>query len=47
VLHHAAICAIDPLLRALRDALVGAVAGLEENGCGPVIAYKEWLVVSE
>jgi hypothetical protein len=38
--YHAPVCAVDALLGALGDALVGAVAGFEEEGCGPVVAFK-------
>jgi hypothetical protein len=38
--YHAPVGAVDALLSALGDALVSAVAGFEEEGCGPVVAFE-------
>jgi hypothetical protein len=39
--YHAAVCLFDALLSALWNALVGSVAGLEVECCGPVVAWQE------
>ena len=42
--HHSAIRLFNALLRALRDALVCAVARFEVERCGPVVAFGEDLL---